>query len=307
MSVVRSRSRSRQTRASARASGAPGQEWGDLINRQLTLLADVEPGPAGLMKAAFVLGGLASAVGPTWVNLDEEALLRNVVETGRRTLGLRSPRNSRKENWMKTAVVTGGGSGIGQAIATRLGADGYHVAIIDLNSGDDDFAYAADVTDRAQVDAALTEPRNRPGKRFGQCRGRRRVQALHRYLVRRLAAGDQREPARRISLHPGRAAQHDRGRLGTHRQHLLVQHPLGGAVHGALCAAKSTVNGLTRLCPGVRPVRRHRQRGPAGFIDTPMLAPAEGRGLLGEIEKTIEQTPVRRMGRPEASPRHARF
>ena len=55
------------------------------------------PGPAGLVKAAFVLGGLASAVGPTWVNLDEDALLRNVVETGRRTLGLRSPRNSRKE------------------------------------------------------------------------------------------------------------------------------------------------------------------------------------------------------------------
>ena len=73
------------------------REWGDLINRQLTLLADVEPGPAGLVKAAFVLGGLASAVGPTWVNLDEEALLRNVVETGRRTLGLRSPRNSRKD------------------------------------------------------------------------------------------------------------------------------------------------------------------------------------------------------------------
>ena len=60
---------------------------------------------------------------------------------------------------MKTAVVTGGGSGIGQAIATRLGADGYHVATIDLNPGDNDFAYAADVTDRAQVDAALTKIR----------------------------------------------------------------------------------------------------------------------------------------------------
>ena len=30
-----------------------------------------------------------------------------------------------------------------------------------------------------------------------------------------------------------------------------------------------------------------------------MLRSAEGRALLGEIEKTIEQTPVRRMGRPE--------
>ena len=71
-------------------------EWGDLIDRQLALLADVEPGPAGLVKAAFVLGGLAASVGPTRVNVDEDALLRNLVETGRRTLGLRSPRNSRK-------------------------------------------------------------------------------------------------------------------------------------------------------------------------------------------------------------------
>ena len=71
-------------------------DWGDLIDRQLALLADVEPGPAGLVKAAVVLGGIAAAVGPTWVNVDEDDLLGNLVETGRRTLGLRSPRNSRK-------------------------------------------------------------------------------------------------------------------------------------------------------------------------------------------------------------------
>ena len=64
---------------------------------------------------------------------------------------------------MKTAVVTGGGSGIGQAIAKRLGADGYHVATIDLNPGDEDFAYAADVTDRAEVDAALAKVREKLG------------------------------------------------------------------------------------------------------------------------------------------------
>ncbi len=38
---------------------------------------------------------------------------------------------------------------------------------------------------------------------------------------------------------------------------------------------------------------------PPGFIDTPMLRKAERRGFLGDIEKTIEQTPVRRIGKPE--------
>ncbi|NED59637.1 SDR family NAD(P)-dependent oxidoreductase, partial [Streptomyces sp. SID10244] len=33
---------------------------------------------------------------------------------------------------MKNAVVTGGGSGIGLAVAERLRSQGYHVATIDL-------------------------------------------------------------------------------------------------------------------------------------------------------------------------------
>ena len=64
---------------------------------------------------------------------------------------------------MKTAVVTGGGSGIGQAVARRLRADGLHVATIDLNPSDDEFAYTADVTDRAAVDDALTTIRAQLG------------------------------------------------------------------------------------------------------------------------------------------------
>ncbi len=64
---------------------------------------------------------------------------------------------------MKTAVVTGGGSGIGRAVTERLRADGHHVATIDLNASDEDFAHVADVTDREQVDAALTAIRDQLG------------------------------------------------------------------------------------------------------------------------------------------------
>ncbi len=64
---------------------------------------------------------------------------------------------------MKNAVVTGGGSGIGQAVARRLRADGMNVAILDLNPSDADHSYVADVTDRAQVDAALDTVRAKLG------------------------------------------------------------------------------------------------------------------------------------------------
>jgi AcrR family transcriptional regulator len=68
-------------------------EWADLINRQLALLADVDPGPGGQVKAAMVFAGMACAAGPTWGNVDDDALREHLVEAGRRTLGLRSPRN----------------------------------------------------------------------------------------------------------------------------------------------------------------------------------------------------------------------
>ncbi|OOK74939.1 short chain dehydrogenase family protein [Mycobacterium kansasii] len=64
---------------------------------------------------------------------------------------------------MKTAVVTGGASGIGLAVAHRLRSDGIDVATVDLKPSDAELAYTADVTDRPQVDAALSAIRDRLG------------------------------------------------------------------------------------------------------------------------------------------------
>lgn len=63
---------------------------------------------------------------------------------------------------MSQAIVTGGASGIGEACARRLAADGFHVAVVDVDeagalrvageiSGD---AYVVDVSDSAQVKSA---------------------------------------------------------------------------------------------------------------------------------------------------------
>lgn len=69
----------------------------------------------------------------------------------------------------RMAIVTGGASGIGRAIATRLGEEGMRVAILDLNAAGAEAAaaaiaqgggaakgYKADVTDLASVSAAVT-------------------------------------------------------------------------------------------------------------------------------------------------------
>ncbi len=65
----------------------------------------------------------------------------------------------------KVTVVTGGGSGIGEAICVRLANDGARVAVLDVNHDMaaltaglvNGFAIQADVSDSGAVDAALAE------------------------------------------------------------------------------------------------------------------------------------------------------
>jgi NAD(P)-dependent dehydrogenase (short-subunit alcohol dehydrogenase family) len=61
------------------------------------------------------------------------------------------------------AIVTGGGSGIGQAAARLLAARGARVAILDLKPGDEFIGIAADVTDDASVRLAVDTAADRLG------------------------------------------------------------------------------------------------------------------------------------------------
>ncbi|MBO1770296.1 MULTISPECIES: SDR family NAD(P)-dependent oxidoreductase [unclassified Agrococcus] len=53
------------------------------------------------------------------------------------------------------AVVTGGGSGIGAAVASELSSRGARVAVLDLRPGDAHFGVECDVSDDASVRAAI--------------------------------------------------------------------------------------------------------------------------------------------------------
>src|SRR5437879_4056838 len=77
----------------------------------------------------------------------------------------------------KTAIVTGGASGIGGGISRRLAADGTAVAIFDRDgsaakaaatsieeAGGKAIGLLVDVTDRAGIDAGLDEVRARLGR-----------------------------------------------------------------------------------------------------------------------------------------------
>jgi 2-keto-3-deoxy-L-fuconate dehydrogenase len=61
------------------------------------------------------------------------------------------------------AVVTGGGSGIGQATARLLAGQGARVAVLDLSPGEEFIGLKADVTDDASVRLAVEEAAERLG------------------------------------------------------------------------------------------------------------------------------------------------
>jgi 2-hydroxycyclohexanecarboxyl-CoA dehydrogenase len=204
---------------------------------------------------------------------------------------------------VKTAVVTGGASGIGQAVTERLRKDGFNVAVLDLTPTDDGFGHVVDVTDRAQVDAAVDAIRAQFGPILVL------VNAAGMTGFKKFSKIDFAEWSKVIDVnlngtfHAIQSVLPDMVEAGwgrivnissssTHSGQQLMAHYV---------AAKSAVNGLTKsLALEYGPKGITVNAVPPGFVDTPMLRGAESNQQLGgTVEDHINRTPVRRVGRPE--------
>ena len=203
---------------------------------------------------------------------------------------------------MKNAVVTGGGSGIGLAIVNRLRADGLNVATLDLNPSDDELAHVADVTNRQQIDEALSAIRAKlgPVTVLVNAAGLDSFKKFHDVSFERW----QRVIDVNLNgvFHTTQAVLPDMLEAGWGRiVNISSSSTHSGAQYMApYVAAKSAVNGLTKtLALEYGPSGITVNAVPPGFIDTPMLRAASDKGFLGDIDKSIAATPVRRIGRPE--------
>jgi 2-hydroxycyclohexanecarboxyl-CoA dehydrogenase len=204
----------------------------------------------------------------------------------------------------RTALVTGGASGIGAAIAQRLANDGHCVATLDITPSEGDMSYVVDVTDRAQIDAAVADIHAKAGPItiLVTAAG---AEGSARFLDISFADWQR---VMDVSLngvfHTIQAVLPDMLGAGWGR----IVNISSSSTHSGTpmkthyVAAKSGVNGLTKslaLEYGRKGVTVNAV--PPGFVDTPMLRNAQPRGDFGNntLDDIVAATPVGRIGQPQ--------
>jgi NAD(P)-dependent dehydrogenase (short-subunit alcohol dehydrogenase family) len=216
----------------------------------------------------------------------------------------------------KVAVVTGGGSGIGLAVARRLARDGARVAVLDLDpaaakagadmivsEGGEAIGLTVDVADRATVDEGLTEVRRRLGP-VAVLVNSAGMEGFRKFLNIRAEEWDRLIAVNLTgTFHCCQAAVPDMVTAGWGR---IVNIASSSAQGGQplmthYVASKAGVIGFTKaLALELGPHGITVNTIPPGFIDTPMTRRNEALGLLGgTVDEHAARTPVRRAGTPE--------
>ena len=217
----------------------------------------------------------------------------------------------------RAAIVTGAGSGIGRAIATRLAEEGLAVAVLDLNQeaadtvvseltarGLEGFACGGvDVSDRSQVNAAVQRVRDEVGPPLVLVNNAG-ITGFKKFVD---ITDDKWDRIMQVNLNGPfyctQAVVPDMTEAGWGR---IVNISSSSAQSGQpymvhYVTSKAGLIGFTKaVALELAPLGITGNTIPPGFVDTPMLRGSEERGLLGgSVEDNAERTPVRRAGTPE--------
>ena len=213
----------------------------------------------------------------------------------------------------RTAVVTGGASGIGRAIALALAARGARVAVLDLQAeraadvageaerqGGEALAVAGDVTTAASVDAAATAVRGR----FGPVHMLVNSHGISGFGT--LPDLTEADWLRMLDVHLNGVFRTCRAfvpdMIGAGWGRIVNVSSVGGLRGGPMlvhyAAAKAGVVGFTKaLAIDLGPKGVTVNAIAPGLVDTPMLRAS---GLSDAVRSaTIAQMPIRRLGTPE--------
>lgn len=211
----------------------------------------------------------------------------------------------------RTAIVTGGASGIGLAISRRLAADDTPVAVFDIDGdaareaataiGGKAIGLGVDVTDRAAIDAAVTEVRtalgppailvNSAGITVAGPFLELSAETWNRVLAVNLTG----------TFDCCQAVLPDMVGQGWGRIVNISSSSMHSGVAGmaAYVSSKAGMVGLTKVLAlefGRTGITVNTI--PPGFIETPMMRESLRRGVF-DMDQQVANTPVGRVGRPE--------